>query len=135
MRFRKAAELTIGALYAIGAVHQAFYVLRHSEQFYVDMADQAWLPPAQAFIERVLVPNSVAVTVLVITLEAVLAVSILSRGAAVRPALIAGGVFSIVGALTGGPVETIGYGLLAALHFWLAAKRRDDSENPQLAVT
>ena len=44
MAFRKAAELTIGVLYAIGAVHQTFYVLRHSEQFYVDMADQAWLP-------------------------------------------------------------------------------------------
>lgn len=134
MRFRKAAELTIGVLYAIGAVHQAFYVLQHSEQFYVDMADQAWLAPAQGFIERFLVPNSVAVTVLVAVLEATLAIAILSRGAAVRPALIAGGVFSIVGALTGGPAETIGYGLLAVLHFWLAAKRQDDAKNKRLAV-
>ncbi len=135
MAFRKAAELTIGVLYAIGAVHQAFYVLQHSEQFYVNMADQAWLPPAQAFIERFLVPNSVAITVLVAVFEATLAIVILSRGAAVRPALIAGGVFSIAGALTGGPVETIGYGLLAVLHFWLAAKRREDSaENTRTAV-
>ena len=135
MAFRKAAELTIGVLYAIGAVHQAFYVLQHSEQFYVNMADQAWLPPAQAFIERFLVPNSVAITVLVAVFEATLAIVILSRGAAVRPALIAGGVFSIAGALTGGPVETIGYGLLAVLHFWLAAKRHEDSaENTRTAV-
>ena len=135
MAFRKAAELTIGVLYAIGAVHQAFYVLQHSEQFYVNMADQAWLPPAQAFIERFLVPNSVAITVLVAVFEATLAIVILSRGAAVRPALIAGGVFSIAGALTGGPVETIGYGLLAVLHFWLAAKRCEDSaENTRTAV-
>ena len=133
--FRKAAELTIGILYAIGAVHQAFFVLRRSEQFYVEMADQAWLPPAQAFIERFLVPNSAVVTVLVVIFEASLAVAILSRGTAVRPALIAGGVFSIVGALTGGPAETIGYSLLAALHFWLAAKRHDGTENPQSAVT
>lgn len=135
MAFRKAAELTIGVLYAIGAVHQAFFVLQHSEQFYVDMADQAWFPPSQAFIERFLVPNSAAITVLVAVFEATLAIAILSRGAAVRPALIAGGVFSAVGALTGGPVETVGYGLLAVLHLWLAAKRRgDSSENERLAV-
>lgn len=135
MAFRKAAELTIGVLYAIGAVHQTFFTLRHSEQFYVEMADQAWLPPAQAFIERFLVPNSVSVTVLVALFEATMAGAILSQGTAVRAALIAGGVFSIVGALTGGPVETIGYALLAALHFWLAAKRRDDSaENQRLSV-
>jgi len=135
MAFRKVAELTIGVLYAIGAVHQTFFVLRESQSFYADMADQAWLPPAQAFIEEFLVPNSVAITVLVAVFEATLAIAILSRGASVRPALVAGGVFSIVGALTGGPAETIGYGLLAVLHFWLAAKRRDDSvDNQRSAV-
>lgn len=124
MKIRKAAELTIGVLYAIGAAHQAFFVLPNSTAFYVDMADQAWLAPAAAFVEEFLVPNSVAVTILVAAFEAILAVAILTRRSMVRPALIAGGVFSIVGALTGSPAEAVGYGTLAAIHFWLAAARR-----------
>lgn len=125
MRLRKAAEIVIGVLYAIGAVHQAFFVLPESREFYVAMAAQAWIPPAQVFVEEVLVPNSAAVTVLVVALEATLAIAILSRGGAVRWALVAGGVFSIVGALTGSPAETIGFGLLAVIHFWLARERWD----------
>ena len=124
MRIRKVAEITIGVLYALGAVHQTFFVLPNSTEFYVDMADQAWLAPAAAFVEELLVPNSVAVTILVAAFEAVLAVAILTRGSMVRPALIAGGVFSIVGALTGSPVETVGYGILAVIHFWLASARQ-----------
>jgi hypothetical protein len=34
---------------------------------------------------------------------------------------VAGGIFSIVGAWTGSPGETVFYGALAAVHFWLAA--------------
>ena len=124
MRVRRVAELTIGVLYAAGAAHQALYVLPNSTEFYVDMANQAWLAPASRFIEEFLVPNSVAVTILVAAFEAVLAIAILTRGPMVRPALIAGGVFSIVGALTGSPAETVGYGILAAIHFWLAAARK-----------
>ncbi len=120
---RNVAELIIGALYATGAGFQAFDTLRNSEEFYRDMADQAWLRPAQLLVERALVPNSFTVTLLVVIFQASLAVAILSRGAAVRPALQAGGVFSIVGALTGGPAETIGYAILAAIHFRLASKR------------
>ena len=127
MRLRRVAEIVIGVLYAMGAVHQAFYVLPESREFYVSMAAQAWLQPAQIFIEEFLVPNSAAVTVLVAVFEAALAIAILSRGAAVRWALVAGGVFSIAGALTGSPAETVGYGALAAIHFWLARARWETS--------
>ena len=72
-------------------------------------------------------PNSAVVTVLVAAFEATLAIAILSRGAGVRWALVAGGVFSIVGALTGSPAETIGYGALAAIHLWLARARWETS--------
>lgn len=121
MALRTAIEVVIGVFYALGAGAQALWVLRHSEKFYRDMADRAWLPPAESFIEGVLVPNSVLVTVLVAVFEATMAIAILTRGAAVVPALIAGGTFSIVGALTGSPGETAFYGALAAVHFWLAA--------------
>ena len=129
MRIRKAAEITLGVLYGIGAVHQALFVLQDSAAFYVAMADQSWLAPAATFVDEFLVPNSVAVTLLVAAFQATLAIAILSRGTMVRPALIAGGVFSIIGALTGSPAETVGYGLLAVAHFWLASARAPaDSE-------
>ena len=127
MRVRKVSEIVIGVLYAMGAAHQAVYVLPDSREFYVSMAAQAWLRPAQVFIEELLVPNSGTVTVLVAVFEATLAIAILSRGAAVRWALVAGGVFSIVGALTGSPAETVGYSALAVIHFWLARARWDAS--------
>lgn len=118
----KAVELVIGVFYAIGALAQTFLTLPNSEQFYREMADQAWLRPAQSLIESLLVPNSVVVTVLVIVFQAAVATAILTRGTMVRRALLAGGAFSVIGALTGSPAETIGYGLLAALHFKLAAE-------------
>lgn len=123
MKRRDIAELVIGALYATGAVFQAFDTLRKSEEFYRVMAEQSWLRPAELFIESALVPNSFAVTVLVVIFQASLAIAIFSRGAAVRPALVAGGIFSIVGALTGGPAETVGYAILALIHFRLASQR------------
>lgn len=121
MALRKVAELVIGVLYAIGAGHQALFVLRNSQEFYVEMADRAWLRPAQIFVEELLIPNSVAVTALVVVFQAGVAIGILTRGRGVRPALVAGGVFTIIGALTGSPAETVGYAILAVLQFWLAA--------------
>ena len=125
-RRRSVAEIVIGILYAIGAANQAVFTLRESAEFYQAMADNAWLRPAEALIESFLVPNSVVITVLVIGFEALAAIAILSRTAAVGPALVAGGAFSIIGAFTGNPVETIGYVLLAIVHFGLAFARRRD---------
>ena len=123
-RFRSIAEITIGVLYAIGAIHQLAFVLRDSEAFYEAMAAASWIPPATALIEEVLLPRSALVTIAVGVLEAGLAIAILLRRSAVRPALYVGGAFSVLGAITGGPAETLGYGALAALHFWLASHRR-----------
>ena len=124
MVIHKKTEIAIGILYALGAGFQGFGTLQNSAAYFREMADNAWLPPAASFIETFLVPNSVAITVLVVCFEGLAAIAILSRRRAVLPALIAGGIFSIVGALTGDPAETIGYAALAALHFKLAAGRR-----------
>ncbi len=118
---RTVIEVVIGVFYAVGAGSQALWILPRGQKWYENMADRAWLPPAEVFIEKVLVPNSVTVTVLAAIFEAAVAIAILTRGAAVVPALIAGGVFSIVGALIGSPGETVFYGAVAVLHFWLAA--------------
>lgn len=121
MAMRTVIEVVVGAFYALGAAAQSLWVMPNSEKFYRDMADRAWLPPAEAFIEGVLIPYSATVTVLVAIFEAGVAIAVLTRGAAVGPALVAGGIFSIVGALTGSGGETVFYGALAVLHFWLAA--------------
>jgi hypothetical protein len=120
---RTVLEVVIGALYAIGATHQALWTLRHSQEFYADMATEAWLAPAQTFVEEFLVPHNVAVTILVVVLQASIAIAILSRGRLVGPALMAGGIFSIAGALTGSLAEFVGYSVLAGIHFWLASAR------------
>ena len=120
-RFRSIAEITLGVLYAIGAVHQLAFVLRDSEAFYEAMAAASWISPATVFVEQALLPRSTLVTLTVGVLEASLAIAILSRGSAVRAALYVGGAFSVLGAITGGPLETVGYGALAALHFWLGS--------------
>ena len=60
-------------------------------------------------------------TVLVAIVEAGAAIAILTRGPAVVPALVADGVSSIIGGLTGSPGETVFHFALAAAHFWLAA--------------
>lgn len=52
---RAVIEVVIGVFYALGAAAQALWVLPNSEEFYRDMADRAWLPPAEAFI---LIPNT-----------------------------------------------------------------------------
>ena len=101
MAVRTVIEVVIGVFYALGAGAQALWVLRHSEKFYRDMADRSWLRPSESLIENMLVPNSVTVTVLVAVFEAGAAISILTRGPAVVPALVAGGVFSIIGGVDG----------------------------------
>ena len=117
---RALAERAIGVLWAIGAGAQTFDTLRNSEKFYTEMADLAWIGPARAVIEGVLLPNSVVVTVWVIIFQAAVAIGILTRKAAIGPALVAGGVFTIVGALTASPIGTVGYLILAVIHFRLA---------------
>lgn len=127
MTIRTVTEVVIGVLYAMGATTQALWTLRHSEEFYTNMANRAWLPPAETFVEKFLVPNSVIVTILVVVLQGAIAIAILTRGPWVGPALIAGGVFSIVGALTGSFAELLGYSALAGLQFWLAATHAEQS--------
>lgn len=60
MAIGKMTEIVIG-VYALGAVGQGPYLLRRSRKFYRDMADRAWLRPAERVIEKLLLPNSVTV--------------------------------------------------------------------------
>lgn len=129
-RRRNLAEIAIGVLWAIGSVAQGFDTLQNSEKFYNEMADLAWIRPARLFIEEVLLPNSVTVTAFVVMFQAAVAIGILTRRSAVGPALVAGGVFSVVGAITASPIATVSYLILAVIHFRLAKNRQETRTGP-----
>ncbi|MDH3296283.1 MAG: hypothetical protein OER95_18340 [Acidimicrobiia bacterium] len=91
--------------------------------WYTDFVEGAWFGPARRLTRSVVVPNGVLFTLTLIVFQVIVAVSILARGAAVAPALVAGGVFAAVVALfssSGGAVGNLG---LAALQRVLAAIR------------
>lgn len=116
-------EILVGVLYLMGAGFNALYTLRHSEQFYTDFVEEAWLRPARRWTERVIVPNGVPFTVLLILFQVVVGVSILTRGAAVTPALVVGGVFAALVAVFSSPGGAAGNLVLAAVQLVLAAIR------------
>lgn len=120
---RTIAEIGIGILYLAGAAFNAVYTLRHTEEFYETFADGAWVSPARSFVRDVVIPNGKAFTVLLIAFLVVVAIAILSRGAAVGPALFAGGCFALVVAFFSSPRGTVANLALAAAQFGLALSR------------
>lgn len=120
---RSAVEIAIGTLYAVGAVFNGVYTLRHGSELYGDFADGAWLSPAEWLIRRMVIPNAALFTVLLILFQVTVSILILTRGDLVKPALLAGGAFSCVIALFSSPGGTAGNLTLAMIQFAAAASR------------
>lgn len=120
---RTAAELVIGAIYAIGAVFNTVYTLGHGREFYGDFASGAWLSPAGSLIRDRIVPNSTTFTIGLIVFQLAVAVAILTRTVLAGPALLIGGAFALVVAFFSSPGGTIGNLALAGIQFALAAAR------------
>ncbi|MDH3293029.1 MAG: hypothetical protein OER95_01755 [Acidimicrobiia bacterium] len=120
---RSVLEILIGALYLVGAGFNVAYTLRHGDEFYLGFVNGAWLGPARRFTESMVVPNSRPFTVLLILFQLGVGFSILTRGGAVIPALVVGGVFAAVVALFSSPGGTIGNLALAIAQLVLAAAR------------
>jgi hypothetical protein len=120
---RNLGEIGFGVLLAIGAVFNTTYTLRNGAEFYRSFADGAWLPPARAVLDKVVIPNATTVTVTVILFEATAALLILTRGGLVQPALIAGAGFALLAAVASSPGGTIANLILAALMLILAMTR------------
>jgi len=121
--WRVIGEVGIGVLFAVGAVFNALYTLRHGREFYQAWVGGAWHAPARWILRVVVVPNATAATVALIVFEAAVAVPILTQGALVRPALIAGAVFAVFAAALSSPGGTAGNLVLAAVQGVLAAAR------------
>lgn len=120
---RSVAEIAVGVLFAVGATFNAVYTLHHGEEFFGEFATKAWLRPAGRLVERVVLPRTTTFTTLLIAFQVGVAVAVLSRGALVTPALVAGGAFALIVALfssRGGAVANLA---LSALQFALALTR------------
>lgn len=92
-------EIGFGLLYLIGAVFNFLYTLNHGDVFYGSFADKATLKASRKLIREVVLPRARLFTGLLIAFQLLVAVSILSRGNLVEPALIAGAVFCFMAAL------------------------------------
>jgi hypothetical protein len=88
-------EIGFGVLFLIAAVFNLSYTLRHSKEFYGSFSANAWLYPYKTLIRTLVIPHARVFTILLIALLASLALMILSRSSLVKPALIAGAVFSL----------------------------------------
>ena len=114
------AEMVIGAIYAIGATFNIAYTLRHSREFFGEFAERAWFAPTARVTARLIVPNSVAFTIVLIVFQVAVATAILTQGNAVATALVVGGCFAASVAMLSSPGGTVGNLLLAAIQFALA---------------
>ena len=115
-------EILIGVLYVVGALFNSLYTLRHGEEFYTSFVEGAWLRPARRLTESIVVPNATLFTVVLIMFQLVVGVSILTRGWATVPALVAGGIFAAAVAAFSSPWGTAGNVSLAAVQLLLAAR-------------
>jgi len=117
---RDIGEIGIGALFGIGAIFNATFTRAHGEEFYASFAEGAWLVPARRVIEKVVIPNALVVTALLVVFGATVAIMILSRGDLVRPALLAGGGFAFVAAAASSPGGTVAGLAVGVVAFLLA---------------
>lgn len=91
---RNLIEIGFGVLYLIGAIFNSLYTLRHGDEFYGSFADKAILAPSKQLIRKLVIPRARVFTILLIVFQLTVAFCILSRGALVKPGLMAGAVFS-----------------------------------------
>ncbi len=110
-------------IFSIGAVFNTVYTLSHSDEFYGSFAEGAWFGPARWFVDRVVLPNATAVTVLVVVFQVTVAVLIFTRGDLATVALFAGAGFALLVALASNFGGTIGNLILAAIQLLLAFAR------------
>lgn len=116
-------EIGVGLLFLVGAIFNASYTLRHGEEFYGSFATSAWFGPSRKLVRSIVIPHAKLFTVLLIALQASIALMILSRGSLVQPGLITGAVFSLAAVLVSNVPGAIANLALAALQVFLAFTR------------
>jgi hypothetical protein len=88
-------EIGFGILFLISAIFNLSYTLRHGKEFYGSFVSNAWFGPYKTLIRIVVIPHATVFTILLAAFLVSLALMILTRGSFVKPALVAGAVFSL----------------------------------------
>lgn len=113
----------MGLLYAVGAVFNMVYTLRHGREFYGSFVASAWNPPARWFLRTFVLPRARLFTVALIVFQVGVAVLIFTRGELVRPALGAGAAFAALAAAVSSPAGAAANLALAGIQLALALAR------------
>ena len=121
--FRNIIEIGFGLLYLIGALFNFLYTLRHGDEFYGSFADKAMFVPSRQLIRKMVIPRARLYTGLLIAFQLLAALSILSRGAFVEPALIAGATFCFIVVFVSNTPGAIANLLMALVQMLLAFTR------------
>lgn len=120
---RNILEVGFGIVYLIGAIFNSIYTFRHGEEFYGSFAESAWFVPSRMLVQNIVLPYSKVFTILLIVFQLAVAISILSRGILVKPALIAGAVFSLGAVMVSNVPGAIANLALATVQLHLAIAR------------
>jgi hypothetical protein len=120
---RSIVEIGFGLVYLIGALFNCLYTWRHGAEFYGGFAARAVWPPARGFVASVVIPRAAIFTGILVGFQALVGLSILSRGALVTPALVAGALFCIGAALVSSLGGAIANMVMACVQIYLALAR------------
>ena len=121
--FRNLIEIGFGILHLIGAIFNSLYTLRHGDEFYGSFADKANLAPARQLIQKVVIPHTRLFTILLIVFQLTVAFCILSRGALVRPGLVAGAIFAFAVVFVSNTSGAIANLVMSVVQLYLALTR------------
>ena len=78
------------------------------------------MAPAKLFIQKVVIPNARLCTILLIVFQLTVAFFLLSRGALVKPGLIAGAIFAFEAVLVSNTTGAIANLAMSAVQLYLA---------------
>jgi hypothetical protein len=118
--FRSILEIGLGLIFLAGALFAALYTYRHGDVFFGSFAAGAWLLPVRSVIRDVVIPNSRLFTLLLVLFQSAVALSLLTRWVLVRPALLAGALFSLAAVFVSNPAGAVANAVLAVLQAYLA---------------
>ena len=126
-RLHRAARIVAGLGFLGAAAFNATVTRRHPERAFNQMGDDAWLPPWQWLLRRVVIPHGPAVATATAAFEAAAGLCMLGRGRVARAGLLAGAGWAVVTTPVLPPVQAVGNLAIAPALVFLAVAVEDPS--------
>lgn len=120
---RNILEIGLGALYVIGALFNMLYTRNHGEAFFGGFAEGAVIAPMGKLTRKLIIPHARTFTLLLVSFQALVALTIFSRGPLATYGLIAGAIFCMAAAAASNIPGAIANLLLSAAQLLLASAR------------